>query len=482
MTASMKVMFLGDAKSAKKAAREAGAAVDKFSRDADNSTSKVGKLGASFDDALKRYGPLAAAAGGAALLKFGLDSVKAASEVQQSFGALDSVFGENSATVKKWATDAANNLGLAKSEYASLAAVLGSMLKNSGIEDFAGETDRLIKLGGDLAATFGGTTKEAVEAIGSLLRGETDPIEKYGVSIKQADISARLAAEGLGKLEGSAKTQAEQQARLALLFEKTSDAQGQFSRESDTLSQAQQKLGANWENLQATLGEKFLPIASKVVQWLSDTVSGSNATSDVLQRIGGLYQDYLTPIIDAASDAWDRISDAVNDATGRSDGMSFVLDKIFTAAEKVVPILGALAGAGIGQLTTAIVFGIGFFNAMATALDWIGDRAKWVSDKLGDVKNALSKINDSKLGQILSLGGGAGFLGLFREDQSWAGLGRAEVGLMFAGGGSPRVSVSAPQVVVLLDGRQIAAEYRVVARAEARREVSKQVLQARRSG
>ena len=41
----------------------------------------------------------------------------------------------------------------------------------------------------DLAATFGGTTTDAVQALGSALKGMFDSLEKCGVSIK---CSARL--------------------------------------------------------------------------------------------------------------------------------------------------------------------------------------------------------------------------------------------------------------------------------------------------
>ena len=93
----------------------------------------------------------------------------------------------------------------------------------------------------------------------SLLRGERDPIERYGVSIKQADVNARLAAMGLTGLEGEAAKAAERQATLALLTDQTSSALGQFERESDTAAGAQQRATAEWENAQAKLGEALLP-------------------------------------------------------------------------------------------------------------------------------------------------------------------------------------------------------------------------------
>src|SRR4029077_12446310 len=130
------------------------------------------------------------------------------------------------------ADDSATRLGLSKNAYFELAAGAGAQLQGMGFSagDAAKKTDELTSRGADLAATFGGTTKDAMEAIGSLMRGETDPIEKYGVSIKASDIAARLAATGQDKLTGAAKKNATAQATLAMLTEQTKDATGAFGR------------------------------------------------------------------------------------------------------------------------------------------------------------------------------------------------------------------------------------------------------------
>src|SRR5262245_26914665 len=147
----------------------------------------------------------AAAASGAVLL-FAGKAAGAASDVEQSFGAVESVFKDNADQVKAWARDSATQTGLATSDYAQMAAIVGSQLKGMGtpLDQVAGQTDDLIKLSSDLAATYGGDTAQAVEAVSSLLRGERDPIEKYGVAIKQVDVNAALAAKGLDGLEGPA--------------------------------------------------------------------------------------------------------------------------------------------------------------------------------------------------------------------------------------------------------------------------------------
>jgi uncharacterized membrane protein YgcG len=209
---------------------------------------------------------LPAAVAGAALVGFGKVAVDAASATQQAYGAVDTVFGRSAGKVKAWSDQAATSVGLSKSAYATLASTLGASLKNMGIplDKLAGQSDSLIKLGADLSATYGGTTAEAVDALSSALRGETDPIERYGISIKQSTIAAAMAAKGTDKLTGAAATAAHTQALLALVTKQSGKAQGQFARESGSAAGAAQIAAAKAENLKSSLGTALLPVVSAV--------------------------------------------------------------------------------------------------------------------------------------------------------------------------------------------------------------------------
>lgn len=240
-------------------------------REIDSVDGSAGKLGGG----LKKLGAVVAGAFAVgAVVSFGKEVYNAASAVQQSFGAVDSVFKKNSAEVKKWASSAASDVGLAKSEYANLAALLGSQLTNMGRStgEAAKQTDSLIKMGADLAATYGGSVADAVSAVSSVLKGETDPIERYGISIKAADISARLAAEGQDELTGNAKKAATATAALDLITRQASAAQGAFGREANTAAGQQERARAQLENLKATIGSALLPVMTKTFGYINSTV------------------------------------------------------------------------------------------------------------------------------------------------------------------------------------------------------------------
>jgi hypothetical protein len=207
---------------------------------------------------------LAAVAAGAAT------AASAASRTEQAMGGIDSVFGKSAAQVKAWSDQAAQSAGLAKSEYGELATVIGSQLKNAGMpmQDVADRTNALIQKGADLSAMFGGTTADAVSALSSVLKGETDPIEAYGVSIKQADIAAQKAKDGTDKLTGAAGKQATAMAALKLVNQQTADSTGKFASESDTAAGSAQITAAKMENLKSQMGTALLPVLAALTSAL----------------------------------------------------------------------------------------------------------------------------------------------------------------------------------------------------------------------
>lgn len=389
--------------------------------EAEGSLGKLGSIG-------KKAG-LAAAAGlavaGAAAVKFGIDSIGAASDVEQSFGALDSIYGKNSAQVKKWAEGAAEDVGLAKAEYANLSALVGAQLKGMGMETdkAAGKSKDLIAMGADLSATFGGSVSDAVGAVSSLLKGERDPIERYGVSIKAADVEAKKLAMGLTGLTGEAAKQADATATLALLTEQTTAAQGAFGRESDTLAGKQERLGAKFTNLKATIGEKLLPVATELVGWASDKMLpaaerlgkwlgeklgpimgdvGAWITDKLVPAARRLYdwfvdkiapklRDYVEPIIARIKAGFGDLSAALerNEPAFRKVGN--VIRRVAEwAAEHLLPKLSKLVQFMYGTLFTSLQVGI----------DWFGNLVGWIESGVNAVKDLIEWFKKLKMPDI----------------------------------------------------------------------------------
>lgn len=336
-----------------------------------NAKSLQGALGQS-ESSLAKFGKVAGAvavAAAAAIGAIGVKATRSASELEQALGGMEAIFKDSSRQMLAWANDAADSVGLAKSEYASLSTILGAQLKNMGLntEQLADQTNELVGVGADLAAQFGGSTSDAVSALSSLLRGERDPIERYGVSINEAAVKAKMAEMGLAGLTGEAEKNAKLQATLALLYQQTADAQGAFARESATLAGQQQRLGANFENLYATLGTELLPAVTAITRAfnaLLEKVSNSAAFETLLTWINSAstaFASFINDMLDGAgtldfSTMFQGVLDgAVNGITKAADwlatgGASTLVNRfvegrsaLFDAAFKVFPaILDAL--------------------------------------------------------------------------------------------------------------------------------------------
>jgi hypothetical protein len=233
-------------------------------------------------------------AAGAGVIAFGVKAVQSASAAQQSLGATETVFGRYADTVERTSNKAAQAVGLSANEYRESANLIGSLFKNQGVaaDKLAGQTDNMVRTGADLAATFGGKTSEAVAALGSAFKGEFDPLERYGISLKQSTINAELARRGEDKLTGAALAAAKQRATTALITKQAGDSLGAFGRESNTLAGQQQRLGASWENIKAKAGSVLLPALTSVASYAnSKLLPGlgrlASGFGPVAQRIGG---------------------------------------------------------------------------------------------------------------------------------------------------------------------------------------------------
>lgn len=213
------------------------------------------------------------AAGAVALGVFAKSTIDAASSAQQSLGATETVFGKFADTVINSSNRAAQQYGLSANEYRENANLLGALFKNQGVELSAlgASTDQMIGKASDLAATFGGTTAEAVGALGAAFKGEFDSLERYGISLRESTIQAELAARGQEGLTGAALAAAKQQAITDLIFRQSKDSLGAFANESGTLAGQQQRLSAQFENFKATIGTALLPVLTQFFSYLNTT-------------------------------------------------------------------------------------------------------------------------------------------------------------------------------------------------------------------
>jgi hypothetical protein len=349
------------------------------------------------------------------------ESVQAASNLEQQFGALDSVFKNLSPSMQTFSRTL-SPIGLSAADASKAMALLGSQLKGYGlpVDEAAKKTKSLTLLAADLAATFGGTTLDAVQSISAVFRGEFDPIEKYGVAIKKSDINARMAAEGLTGLTGAALKQAEAQTALTLLFEKTTDAQGQANRESESYAAQMAFLNAEFENTKAELGEALIPLFIEFAQEVR------NNLPQIKELVAGFIQfvkfageaalwvtrnkDWLVPMVLAIGTVTTAFK--VAEAAAKAFQLAALLGIGAGAAATGGVVAGVAGGAAIGGFMegqqrgkTAQIYGEGFTKLKQDFNKPKGGQTINVNVKtVNDAKTTIKSLSQFEKSTGLTLG------------------------------------------------------------------------------
>jgi hypothetical protein len=210
------------------------------------------------------------------MYQFVNESIQSASNLEQAVGGTEAVFKEASDQIGEFAKDSAKSVGLSEADFRNFTTIIGGQLKRmTGDLDFAANKSiELTKVAADLSATYGGTTKEAMEAFSAALRGEADPAERFNLNLKIGVVQAKAVELGLAKTTRTVSQAAMAQATYALIMEQSKDALGQFNRENDTAAHAQQVAAAEFENAKAELGQGLLPIYASATKAVAALASG----------------------------------------------------------------------------------------------------------------------------------------------------------------------------------------------------------------
>ena len=273
--------------------------VSKFSTGmvkAENETKGLSTKVNKYSKAMAKSFAIAGAAAGAFAIKVGLDSVKAASDLNEEVSKAEVIFGDVADEIKAFSKTADTALGLTQTQALNAASTFATFGKAAGLteKDLAKFSTGATKLSADLASFYNTNADEAITAIGAALRGESEPIRKYGVLLNDATLKAKAMEMGLYDGKGALDAQAKSLATYQVILDQTKDAQGDFSRTSDGLAGQQKILTAQLENLKTTMGTNLLPVAKEVVTQLNFMAAafGGNDPEGLSERareLAGVY-------------------------------------------------------------------------------------------------------------------------------------------------------------------------------------------------
>ena len=198
-----------------------------------------------------------------------------ASDLNESINAVNVVFGEGAKTILAFSRSSSTAVGLAAADMNQLSATTGALFTNFGLseQEAAEATIDLTKRAADLASVFNTDVKDALGALQSAVRGETEPLRRFAGDVTDASLELFLLEKGINR-SVSEMTQAEKGLlRYEVAMAQTAKVEGDFRNTATSAANATRILKAQIKDAAATIGQGLLPVFEAVLPWVQSVVA-----------------------------------------------------------------------------------------------------------------------------------------------------------------------------------------------------------------
>jgi hypothetical protein len=332
---------------------------------------------------------LPAAAALAGLAAAAGPAIMAASDLEENLSKVNVVFGEGAASIENFAKTAASALGQSQNAVLQAAGTFGTFGKAAGLsgQDLATFSNDFTALASDLASFNNTTPEQAINAIGSALRGEAEPLRQFGVLLSDAALRDEALALGLEVSTGALSAQTKILAAQSLIYKQTGDAQGDFARTSDGLANSSRVLKAQMADLQVSIGKALLPAVQAVLPVVKDFATWAASNPQTFTRAAAAIATIATAIL------------AVNFALNASPfvlwatGITALGLAVFAAYQKFESFR-----TGVNMVINSV---IGYINNAISAMYMLYNAVAMVINAIPGLDNIATKIAP----QIPTVGG-----------------------------------------------------------------------------
>jgi len=362
----------------------------------------VRQAGRAFDGMRRQVGSALRAATKAATV-FGVaasagivKSVSAASDLNEAISATEQIFGDAADDVLAFSRTAAKSIGQSQQTVLDAAMTFGTFGKAAGLagDDLSTFTNEFVTLASDIASFRNAAPEEVIEAIGAGLRGESEPLRRFGVLLDDATLKAEALALGIYDGTGALSQQQKILAAEAAIYKQTTDAQGDFARTSDGLANSSRILRARLDNVTAQIGQAFLPAAVSIAStFLDRVIPAVEAVADKFTEEGiigvlRLFRDWIRENFPSlASSLYDWITAAVPLAvTQLGKWIAGIATWIRENYQTMVDAFLEFAGATWSWITDDVIPELG---------KWIKGIADWIIENKEEMANAFAAFTSA---------------------------------------------------------------------------------------
>jgi hypothetical protein len=332
---------------------------------------------------------VAFAAVGTAAAVGAFKAIQKASDLAESVSKIDTIFGEGAQGVADFSKTAAKELGISEQSVYDAAGTFGVFGKAAGLggQDLTDFSNKFTTLSADLASFNNTSPEDAMQAIGAALRGESEPLRRYGVMLDDAALKAEAMAQGIYDGKGPLTQQQKVLAATGAIFKQTNDAQGDFAKTSGGLANQQRIFKAQLDNVVTTIGTKLLPIFMKIVGFISDKILPaiqlltSAFEKDGIAGIVKIVQGQLPKLKTVLGNAVSTFADWLKDAY--PPALRAVLEMFYDLGQWLLntglPALAKLLGDGAEAFWNWIKEAAP--PALKRLAELMADLANWILDK-----------------------------------------------------------------------------------------------------
>jgi hypothetical protein len=311
------------------------------------------------------------------------------------------IFGDSAAAIQEFARSA-SDIGLSTRAALGATASFGNLFTalKLNTEQAVQYSTTLTRLAADLASFNNTSVEDAVSALGAALRGEAEPIRRYGVLLSDATLRQVALANGFKVSAGALSPVVRAQAAYLAILQQTGKAQGDFERTSGSLANQQRILSAEWNNIRAVIGDSLQPAFRAIVETLRESLPAiQNAGQALASLVAGI--DF-SAVISGAVAAFESLGGA----------FTLLINVASPLARFLLPAVGAslafinrqALAAGVASLSLA-------FAKAATAVTYYGSasRAAAVGTAVlaGSIRSLLASTGVGVLAVAFGIAAGA---------------------------------------------------------------------------
>ncbi|MBE9592416.1 MAG: hypothetical protein IMF19_02940 [Proteobacteria bacterium] len=396
--------------------------VDKMAKNSNASFATMQKKFKAAEGSLMAVGGAMVIAGGIVAVVSG-KLIKMASDAEETSSKFATVFQAVSEESEAMAKNLSRNYGLSSTAAKKMLGDTGDLLTGFGFTgeaalDLAGDVG---KLAVDLASftNYSGGAEGASQALTKALLGERESVKLLGISILEEDVKAKVALLTKQGMTFETERQAKAYATLLIAQEQSKNAIGDFERTSESFANQQRILNARLGDLAVTLGDKILPVATKVMSWMVSIVEKVTDWTEKHPILTGILVKFGVALgalvgtgglLILGALAFIKMAGAIKTSLEFYRSFAQVLPLVtakvwaFTASLLANPITWWVIGitAAIAAIVLLWKNWEKISGWISDKIDWIcdkfkwlGDKIKWVAEKLGIYKEKTDEITES---------------------------------------------------------------------------------------